>query len=154
MNSCGAVAVGAEADALLLDRDHRALVAALAAAALDLVGDAAVGEREDLEAAGVGDQRPLPAHEAVQATGRGDPLRPRRDEEVVGVAEDHLVAELGHLVRFEPTHRSLCRQRDEGRRLDRPVRGVQDAGPRGAVARPDLEPQSVCIDSHCYSLNG
>ena len=35
--------------------------------ALDLVGDAAVGEREDLEAAGVGDDRPLPAHEAVQA---------------------------------------------------------------------------------------
>ena len=70
-------------------------------AALDLVGDAAVGEREDLEAAGVGDQRPLPAHEPVQPAGGGDPLRPGRDEQVVGVAEHHLVAELGDLARFE-----------------------------------------------------
>ena len=95
----GAVAVGAEAHPLLLDRDHRALLAARPPAALDLVGDAAVGEREDLEAAGVGDQRPLPAHEPVQPAGVGDPLRARRDEQVVGVAEDQLVAELGDLAR-------------------------------------------------------
>ena len=143
----GAVAVGAEVHPLLLDRDHRALLAALAAAALDLVGDAAVGQREDLEAAGVGDQRPLPAHEAVQAAGSGDPLRARRDEQVVGVAQHHLVAELGHLVRFEPAHRALGRQRDEGRRLHRPVRRVQHPGPRGAVPRPDLEPQPLWLDS-------
>ena len=96
------VAVGAKPGSLLVDPDHRAVLAApRSAAALDLVGDAAVGEREDLEAAGVGDQRPLPAHEAVQAPGGGDPVRPGRDEQVVGVAEDELVAEAGDLVRVE-----------------------------------------------------
>ena len=144
----GAVAVGAEAGALLADLDLRAVLAAGAAAALDLVGDAAVGEREDLEAAGVGDQRPLPAHEAVQPAGGGDPLRPRRDEQVVGVAEDQLVAELGDLGRFQPAHRPLRRQRDEGRRLDRPVGGVDDARAGAAVTGLDLEPESVLVLSH------
>ena len=95
--SSRAVAIGAEASALLGDRDDRAVLAARAAAALHLVGDPAMGEREDLEAAGVGDQRPLPAHEAVQPAGGGDPLRPGRDEQVVGVAEDQLVAKLRDL---------------------------------------------------------
>ena len=117
-----AVAVGAEADALLGRSRPPSRARRRAAAALDLVGDAAVGEREDLEAAGVGDQRPLPAHEPVQAAGGGDPLRPGRDEQVVGVAEDQLVAEPGDLVGLQPAHRPLRRQRDEGRRLDRPVR--------------------------------
>jgi len=40
----GAVAVRAEVHPLLLDRDHRALVTALAPLPLDLVGDAAVGQ--------------------------------------------------------------------------------------------------------------
>src|SRR6185503_1933732 len=44
----GAVARGPEAGALLADLDLGTVVAG-AAAALDLVGDAAVGEREDLE---------------------------------------------------------------------------------------------------------
>ncbi len=105
-------------------------------AALDLVGDAAVGEREDLEAAGVGDQRPLPVHEAVQPAGGGDPLRPGRDEQVVGVAEDQLVAEPGDLGRLQPPHRPLRRQRDEGRRLDRPVGGVDDARAGGCRRGP------------------
>ena len=45
-----------------------------AAAALDLVGDVAVCEREDLKAARVRDDRPLPADELVQAAELGDPL--------------------------------------------------------------------------------
>ena len=75
MNSSRPSRGRAEAGALLGDLDLGA-VAAGAAAPLHLVGDAAVGEREDLEAAGVGDQRPVPVHEAVQAAGGGDPLRP------------------------------------------------------------------------------
>ena len=93
----GAVDVGAEADPLLADLEHPAARPGAAAPALDLVGDAAVGEREDLEAAGVGDQRPVPAHELVQAAELGDPLGPGRQQQVVGVAEDQLVAELGDL---------------------------------------------------------
>src|SRR4051795_5448717 len=41
---------------------------------LDLVGDATMGQREDLEAAGVRDDRPLPAHETVQPPSLGDLL--------------------------------------------------------------------------------
>ena len=40
-----------------------------------VVGDLAdLGEAEDLEAAGVGEDRPVPAHEAVQAAQLGDQL--------------------------------------------------------------------------------
>ena len=148
MNSSVPSLVGAEAHALLLDRDHRSVLAAGPAAALHLVGDAAVGEREDLEAARVGDQRPLPAHESVQAAGGGDPLRPRRDEQVVGVAEDQLVAEPGDLPRLEPAHRPLGRQGNERRRLHRPVRGVQHPGPSRPIPRRDLEPQPVRLVPH------
>jgi hypothetical protein len=94
-----AVDVGAEADAVLLDREDRTAPAAAAcppqrgAAALDLVGHRSVPHREDLEAAGVGDDRALPAHEAVQPAEPLDQLAPRAQEQVEGVAEHHLVAE-------------------------------------------------------------
>ena len=65
----GAVDVGAEADALLLDGEDRARAwrRRSGVAALDLLGDGAAAHREDLEAAGVGDHRLVPAHEAVDA---------------------------------------------------------------------------------------
>src|SRR4051812_37743012 len=46
----------------------------VAAPPLDLVGDAAMGQREDLETARIRDDRPLPAHEAVQPAALGDQL--------------------------------------------------------------------------------
>src|SRR3712207_6905297 len=42
------------------------------------------------EAPGVGDHRPLPAHEAVQPAELGDQLVPGSQEEVERVAEDHV----------------------------------------------------------------
>src|SRR5262249_34753681 len=56
-----AVAHRAEADPILCDLDVGPT--RLPPPRLDLVGDATVGEREDLEAARVGDDRPIPAHE-------------------------------------------------------------------------------------------
>ncbi len=44
-----------------------------------------VGEGEDLEPAGVGQDWPLPLHEAVQSAEPGDPFVPGAEEEVVGV---------------------------------------------------------------------
>ena len=62
MKRSRAVDVGAEAHALLLDREDRAVRARRRRrAALDLVGDGAVAHREDLEAAGVGDDRRRPS---------------------------------------------------------------------------------------------
>ena len=68
----GAVVDVAERDAVVVDRGER------------------VAQREDLEAAGVGQDRPVPAHEAVQAAELGDQLVAGPEVQVVGVAEQDL----------------------------------------------------------------
>jgi len=61
------VKVRTKANAVLVDAEDRARAVhrPLAAPALDLVRDGAMAHREHLEAARVGDDRPLPAHELV-----------------------------------------------------------------------------------------
>ena len=49
-----------------------------------------VREAEDLEAAGIGQDRPVPAHEPMQPAEPGDPLVAGPQREVVGVGEDDL----------------------------------------------------------------
>ena len=144
----GAVAVGAKTDAPFLDLDDRPLPLPPAAAALDLLGDVAVSEGEDLEAARVGDHRPLPADEGMQAAGGGDPLGPGRDQQVEGVAEHHLEPEAGDLGRVQSPHRALGGERDEGRGLDRAVGGAQHPAAGLAVAGRDLEPESLRVTAH------
>jgi hypothetical protein len=148
-----AVAGRAEAGALLGDLDLGAVVA-FASTPLHLVRHAPVGERKDLETAGIGDQRPVPVHEPVQVPGGGDPLVPRRVEQVVGVAEDQLVAEPDDLVGVEPPHRPLGGQRDEGRRLDRAVRGRDDARAGCPVAGVDAEAEACVVVTHARSVWG
>jgi hypothetical protein len=132
-----AVGVGPEADAPLLDRqDHRL---APVAVALDLLGHRPVAHREDLVAARVGDDGPPPAHELVKAAELGDQLVPWLDEEVEGVPEHHVVAELGDLARMERLHRCAGGQRHERRRAHRPVRGVDHARSGAPVTGADLE---------------
>ena len=125
-----AVEVGAEAHALLLDREDRAgaFAGELRGAALDLVGDGAVAHREDLEAAGVGDDRPVPALEAVQPAELGDQLVPGREEQVERVPEHHVEAELGGLADLERLDDGLGRERHEGGRAHLAVRELQRAG--------------------------
>ena len=133
----GAVEVGAKAHALLLDRDdHRARAVA---APLDLLRHRAVAHREDLVAAGVGDDRPPPAHELVQAAHLGHELLARLDEQVERVAQHHVEAERGHLGRVQRLDRGRGGQRHEGRRAHVAVRGVDHARARGAVAGFDAE---------------
>ena len=121
-----AVEVGAKAHPLLLDRQDRPVRLGAAArpparrrsraAALDLVGDAAVAHREDLKAARVGDDRARPAHELVEPAELGDELGAGREQQVEGVAEHHLVAERGDVTGLERLHRAPGGQRDERRR--------------------------------------
>ena len=98
-----------------------------------------VAQREDLEAARVGQDRPVPAHEPVQAAELGDQLVAGPEVQVVGVAEQDLRAE-----RRAPRPassdftRRLRPDRHERRRLDLAVRGPQHPGPRRPVGR-DLE---------------
>jgi hypothetical protein len=107
-----------------------------------------VGEREDLEAARVGDDRPLPAHEPVEPSEPGDPLGPRRQHQVEGVAQHELVAQLGDLRGRQRANAAARRQRDEGRRLDRAVDHVEPPGSGGSVSRGYLEAQAFRVVAH------
>ncbi len=98
-----------------------------APASLDLVGDVAVAHREDLKATGVGDDRVLPAHEAIQAAELGDQLGARGEEEMERVAEHHLVAERAQVAGLERLDRATGRQRDERGRLHVAVGEAQGA---------------------------
>jgi hypothetical protein len=146
-----AVEQGLERDPPLGDLDLRT-AGDLAPAPLDLVRDPAVGEREDLEAAGVGDQRPLPVHEAVESAAAGDQLLAGRQVEVEGVAEDQLVAERGDLGGGEAPHAALGGERDERRGADLAVGGMQEARAGGAVTGLDLESEPRRVGSHPASL--
>ena len=79
----GPVVDGAERDAVVVDREQR------------------VAQREDLEAARVGQDRAVPAGERVQPAELLDHVLARAEVEVVGVAEDHVRAERAHLVGME-----------------------------------------------------
>ena len=73
---------------------------------------------------------------------RGDQLRPGRQQQVEGVAEDQLVAELGDLARLERLDRPSGRERDERGRPHVAVRELERAaaGQRlGRARSPDRE---------------
>ena len=64
-----------------------------------LLGDLRpLGEAEELEAAAVGEDRAVPAHEAVQAAERRDDLFARPQGQVIGVGQHHLRAGGAELV--------------------------------------------------------
>ena len=98
-----------------------------------------VAQREDLEAAGVGEDRRVPAHEPVQPAEVADQLVARPEVQVVGVAEQDLRAEVAHLVRVQRLHGPLRPDGHEDGRLDLPVRRPQHPGPRRPVGRLHLE---------------
>jgi hypothetical protein len=78
---------------LLRPHEHRAAVHRRAEVHA-LLGDLAqLAEAEDLKAAGVGQDRPLPVHEAVQIAVAGDDLGAGARHQVKGVAEDDLGAD-------------------------------------------------------------
>ena len=118
---------------------------------LHLVGNTAVRQRKHLKPTRVGDQRLVPAHEPVQPPGSGDPVRTRRDEQVVRVPQDQLIPKLGYLAGLQPPHGPLGGQWNKGRRLHRAVRRMKHAGARSSIAGRDLEPQPVRLEPHAIS---
>ena len=89
---------------------------------------------------------PSPAHELVQAAEPGDQLVAGVEEQVERVAEHHVVAERGDLGGQQALDRRLRRERDERRRADVAVRGVQDAraGARARIAGRDVQGAGEC----------
>ena len=100
---------------------------------------ARLGEAEDLEAAAVGEDRPVPVHEAVQAAQLGDQLVAGPQGEVIGVAEDDAAPASRELLGRQPLDGGLGADGHEDRRLDDAVRRVQPAPPGGAVGVPGVE---------------
>ena len=96
-------------------------------------------EREHLEASRVGEQRTVPAHEAVQPPELLHDVLPRTHVQVVGVREDHGCAGGAEVVGREGAHRALRADRHEERRLDRPVGQGEGAGAGGAGGRVERE---------------
>jgi hypothetical protein len=93
------------------------------------------GEREDLEAAGVGEDRPAPAHEAVEAADLAQHVEPGAEVEVVGVAEHDLHAGPRELLRVEGLHGAERPDRHEAGGVEPATGEREEAGP-GPPIRP------------------
>ncbi len=106
-----------------------------------------VAEREDLEPAGIGEDRTVPAGEGVQTAELLDDVLARPEMEVVRVAEDHVGAEAAHLVGVERLDRPLRADGHECRRADLAVGCCENAGARRAVGRLHAERHSTTMAS-------
>ena len=97
-----------------------------------VVDSAKVRQREDLEAAGVGQDRSVPAHEPMQPAEAGDALGGRAQAQVIRVAEDHLRTGGAQVAGRQRLHRRLGPDRHELGRVDRAV-GGRDPAEAGAT---------------------
>ena len=83
-----------------------------------------------MEAAGVREDRSVPAHEAVEPSGGRDHFRAGAEHQVVGVAEDDLRPVLDEVARLERLDRALGPDVHEDRRLDGTVYRRESSEPR------------------------
>ena len=111
-----------------------------------LVDGAALTEGKRLVAPAVGEDRPVPADEPVQASEAGDPLVARPEIEVVCVREHDLGASLDEIARENRFDCALRADGHEGRRLHDPVRRHHRSASRAMVGRGDAKSESR---SHC-----
>src|SRR4029079_13303273 len=111
------------------------------AAELDavLVDRAQSLEREDLEAAGVGEDGTIPSHERVQPPELSNELVGRAEMQMVRVAKDHLRADLAQIVRVKRLHGGERTDGHERGRIHGAVRRREPAGPRATLLTLDLE---------------
>ena len=116
----GAVDVAGEGDGLFLD-----------------LGDA--GQGHDLEAAAVGQDRLVPAHEFVEAAQPLHPLGAGAQHQVVGVAQDDVGAGRLDLIDRHRLDRGGGADRHEGGGADVAARGLQDAGAGAAFGGGNVE---------------
>jgi len=120
---------------------HRAFGRQHMLAAVQMAGEgdglfrdlADAAQAHDLEAAAVGEDRPVPAHEAVEAAQPLHPLGRRPQHQVVGVAQNDVGPGLDDLINRQGLDRAGRADGHEGRRADVAARSLQDAGARCAV---------------------
>ena len=98
-----------------------------------LFTDLAVGQREYLEPAGIGEDGLVPTHQSVQTAMTFDQLRAVGQTQVVGIGEHHLGAGGRHLIGRGAFDRGLGTDRHEGRGLDHTVRRDETTSPGAGV---------------------
>ena len=86
-----------------------------------------LAQRKDLEAAGIGQDGAIPAHEAVQPAAQRHNLVARAQKQVIRVAEDDGDAQLVQIPRFQRFDGRLRPHGHEDRGLHGAMRGLQDA---------------------------
>jgi hypothetical protein len=92
-------------------------------------------ERHDLEAAAVGQDRPLPADKIVQSAEPRNTLGARTQHQMIGIAEDDVGAKIPHLIEIHGLDRANGSDRHEGRRADRSARRQDLAAARFTIRR-------------------
>ena len=99
------------------------------------------GHAVDLEPAAVGQDGPGPGDETVQTAHVSDRVRAGAQEQMIGIAQDELGAELGDPIVGQAFDRTLAGHRREGRRPDVAVGRMDEAGPCRArgLGRLDFE---------------
>ena len=97
-----------------------------------IVDPAEVRQAEDLEAAGIGQDRSVPGHEAMQPAQARDPLGGRTKVEVVRIPEDHLGTGVAQVPGRERLDGGLGADRHELRGLDDAVIGLDSPQPCAA----------------------
>ena len=100
---------------------------------------ATLGEAEDLIAAAVGQDRAVPADEAMQSAAARDELVTRTQVKVIGVAEDDLRARILEVREERPLYGALRADGHEGGRLHDAVRRLELAQPRSPVGAQQRE---------------
>ena len=110
-----------------------------------------LSQAEHLEAAAVGEHPPLVVHELVEAAGFPHQFRPRPQEQMVGVGQDHLGVHGIQFFRGQGLDRGLGPHRHEHGGVEGPVRGVQLAqpGPAPGIFLDEFEIDRV----HFLSFN-
>jgi hypothetical protein len=93
------------------------------------------GQGEDLKPTAVGQDGPVPVHEAVQPREAADHLAARPQVQVVGVAQDDLRPGGDELLGCQRLHRAQGPDRHEHRGFDRAVRGLENPRPGAAASR-------------------
>jgi hypothetical protein len=101
-----------------------------------------LAQREHLEAPGVGEDRALPAHEAMQAVVRGDHVESRSQPQMKRVAEHDLRVHFHQFVRCHRLDGAIGADRHEHRGLDGAVRERDAGAPGRAIGREDFERQA------------
>ena len=86
-------------------------------------------EAEDLESAGIRENRPGPGHELVESAQRADRLMTGSEEQMVRIRKDDLRVELDlDIPRQDSFERGLCADGHEDGGFDSAVSGVDEAG--------------------------